>query len=175
MHNSSEIPHMMWFILSDDEISGPFSEEHVRTTCDDSSLIWGVDMPEWKSKAGWIHHIENPVVVAIEPEAEVTAIQNAEVTNTSESIAELIEADFNAIESTEIEVQSLTSRDPLIEWYYTSNKEKFGPFNEKELVQMLQMLSFTEPVHLWHKGLTGWEPLESFADIHQQIMNSKAA
>lgn len=201
---------MIWFTMSDDEISGPFSEQHVKETCRENTLIWGSDMLEWKNKAGWIDHLENPIVtkeeVTQEPAEEpvMTPGSNPEQEHTFEattepepevvepitSTRELLEEVVAAIEP-EVEEPIPITREPVqeevvaaaepeadessIKWYYASNNEKFGPFNEAELVQMLRMLNFSEPVYLWHKGVSEWASLNTFPEIHSQVETSEAA
>lgn len=147
---------MTWFILNEDEISGPFEKEHILSICDENSLIWGPGLAEWHNKQDWRTALSRPSAPSLKQSvATPQAVTNKE----PEPIPTKEEPTVVAAPTTE----------PEVKWFYACNKEKFGPFLETELVEMLKMLNFSSQVYIWNKGLDTWAKLEDVPDIIAQV------
>ncbi len=162
---------MLWFVLHDQEISGPFAKDHILSNFDENALIWGPGLDEWSDKTAFQAHLLKPKATTEEPISIVPQKSTSAVTEVILSEEPI----KNEAEPVVIATQEARKVEPLTtetKWYYTCNKEKFGPFTEPELVQMLKMLNFSSQVYVWNKSLDNWKKLEDFPEIISQVTDS---
>lgn len=148
---------MMWFILEDEEVLGPFDNDSVKQSAD-SALVWGPGLKSWSSKAEW-----NKILIN-NPDVQKFSLKSLKAEE------EVQVEEMTIVQSQEAQPQK--AKEDL--WYYACNKEKFGPFKEGELIQMLKMLSFSSQVYVWKKGLDNWAKLEDFPDLVTKLTNFAA-
>ncbi|MGH1468049.1 MAG: DUF4339 domain-containing protein [Bdellovibrionales bacterium] len=163
---------MLWFVLHDQEISGPFAKDHILSNFDEKALIWGPGLDECSDKNTFQAHLLKPKTTQ---EAPVSIVPQANTSVAAEAVVveEPTKPEVKASEVIEEEPPA-ESLETQTKWYYACNKEKFGPFAEEELVQMLQMLNFSSQVYLWNKSLDSWSKLEDFPEIILQVTDSSS-
>ncbi len=146
---------MKWFVLNDQEILGPFGKEHILESFSDDTLIWGPNLSEWSDKSVWLEASKQ--VTKRPPAAQSHA------TPSTTSSPEKIKAKTTPTE------EALKKEPSPTQWFYACSKEKFGPFPEADLIQVLKMLTFSSQVYLWNKSLENWAKLEDFPEIMAQL------
>lgn len=181
---------MLWFILNEHEVSGPFDKEQVLNTFGNKVLIWGPGLDTWSSKQEWREVLNKPFTSPLNEPLSIAPQQPAEIENeekhgeTFDSIPDTSTAQIEKLAAQAVQniTESEESEEPKppatsdsgIIWHYACNNEKFGPFTEPELIQMLRMLSFSSPVYVWNKDLDNWKKLEDFPKLMLQLTDVAA-
>lgn len=177
---------MKWFILENEEISGPFDQHHIAQDLGDDVLVWGPGMEEWSKKSAWRQFLNNPqpvsqiqephqkeeILPSVEPEAKAVVTEEViaqmfnedSITETepSETFSDEVEI---TDEKSVYEVAELALNQLNDEWFYAYEGKRFGPLNQNHLVLKLNTLDLNKNIFLWKKGMDNWEPLNNFPKV----------
>lgn len=166
---------MKWFILQNEEISGPFDQQRISSDFGDEVLIWGPGMEEWSKKPTWRRFLNQPKPVTKETVEEhvttkVVSVEaqskNKQIKHTHKSFKE---EPSGKEEKSVYEVAELALHQLNDEWFYAHEGKRFGPLNQNHLVLKLNGLDLNKNVFLWKKGMEKWEPLTHFPKILSRI------
>ncbi len=154
---------MMWFVLYDQEVLGPFKKEHILSSFNDEVLIWGPSLEAWNNKNTWKTLLNNSKKITsqspfIIPESTKNLASGKIVDKTQ------LKPKIRKPQLSVTKIQKDQTK-----WYYACNKEKFGPFTELELVKVLQILNFSSQIYIWNKSLSNWKKLEDIPQVVSQI------
>ncbi len=158
---------MTWFVLYEKEVLGPFKKEYILNSFNDEALIWGPGLDEWSNKNSWKALLNKPKKVKTQ---NLFILPKSVKTPTKEKIADKTQP--KAKKPHQLSVTKI--QEDQVKWYYACNKEKFGPFTEPELIQVLQILNFSSQIYIWKKSLDNWKKLEDVPQIISQITKAVA-
>jgi hypothetical protein len=160
---------MKWFILQNEEISGPFDQHKISTEFSDEVLIWGPGMEEWSKKPAWRRFLNSPKSTGKEQHAQIK-VTNVEPQITNEHTHKNFEEELVGEEEKSVyEVAELALHQLNDDWFYAYEGKRFGPLNQNHLVLKLNSLDLNKSVFLWKKGMEKWEPLNNFPKILSRI------
>lgn len=182
---------MKWFILQNEEILGPFDQQHISDELGDDILVWGPGMEEWSQKSAWRQFLSSPQpkaanVETVEMEAVTTPEPESKAVVTEEVVAQIFQPEVVSEEPQEeqidesetfseeveitaeksvYEVAELALNQLNDEWFYAYKGKRFGPLNQNHLVLKLNTLDLNKSLFLWKKGMDNWEPLNNFPKV----------